>query len=131
MACACRTQYRFRMRFEKTTFWTRSSQLADECYRLTSLLPPAETYGLSSQIRRAACSVYANFAEGWGRESKRDSAHFMTMARGSLSELKAHLLFCVMRRYFNEQDIGPLCEEIDELSRILNTVRLNLLRNAR
>ena len=116
------------MNFEKTTIWSRISELADVCYRLTSQMPPIETHGLGAQTRRAACSVYANFAEGWGRESKRDSAHFMTMSRGSLSELKAHLLFAVKRGYFQAEQIEWACDEIEQLSKILKAIQLKLLR---
>ena len=116
------------MDFEKTTIWTRSVDLADECYRLVSRLPPSELYVLNSQIRRAACSVYANFAEGWSRESIRESIHFISMSRGSLSELKAHLLFCEQRNWFAGADLIALHQEIDELRRILAAVRLKLLK---
>lgn len=118
------------MDFEETSFWKRSTALADACYRLTSVLPPSETYGLSSQIRRAACSVYANFAEGWSRESMRESAHFIAVSRGSLAELKAHLLFCVLRGWMRAEDIAASLAEIDELRRILSTIRIRILRKA-
>lgn len=116
------------MHFEKTTIWPRAVELADCCYRLTSLLPPSETYGLSSQIRRASVSVYANFVEGWNRETKKDSANFLSISRASLAELKAHLLFCVKRRWLQPDDVRWALQEIDELYRIMTAIRLKLMR---
>lgn len=115
--------------FEETNLWTRLSDLADRCYVLVSKLPPSELYALSSQIRRAACSVYANFAEGWARESARESAHFVTMAKSSLAELKAHLLFCRTRNWLSAEDLEPVLREISELQRILAAIRMKILRN--
>lgn len=104
-------------------------ELCECCYKLTSRLPPSETYGLSAQIRRAAVSVYANFVEGWNRESKKDSAHFVSMSRASLAELKAHMLFCMRRRWFENDDVAWALNEIDELYRIFTAIRLKLMRD--
>ena len=66
--------------------------LAVEVYQLSRAWPKEEMYGLTSQARRAAVSVPANIAEGYGRQSTTSYAHFLKVARGSLKELETHLL---------------------------------------
>ena len=66
--------------------WQKVMDLAAEGYRLSKLFPKAEEYRLTSQILRAATSVPANIAEGHARGARKDDAHFITMARGSLAE---------------------------------------------
>ena len=79
---------------EDLDVWKMSMEIAADVYRLTAELPPDEKYGLSMQLRRAAVSVPANIAEGAARESSRDFARFVAIARGSLAELDTELLLC-------------------------------------
>ena len=72
--------------------WQRGMDLAAEVYRLSGCWPKEEMYGLTSQARRAAVSVPANIAEGYGRQSTTSYAQFLKIARGSLKELETHLL---------------------------------------
>lgn len=71
--------------------WQRAMDLAREVYRVTEQLPPAEKYGLSAQLRRAAVSIPSNIAEGHARGSTVDYARFLRMARGSFAELRTQL----------------------------------------
>src|SRR5690554_3775198 len=66
--------------------------LAGGCYRLTRTFPREEVYGMTSQIRRAAVSIPANIAEGWGRENRGEYIQFLRIAQGSLKEVETHLL---------------------------------------
>jgi four helix bundle protein len=65
--------------------------LAAEAYRLARLLPKEEQYRLTGQILRAAASVPANIAEGHARGTRKDYAHFVSIARGSLAETETFL----------------------------------------
>ena len=67
--------------------WKLAVELVIDLYDLTSSFPPSETYGLTAQIRRAAVSVPSNIAEGAARTTKREFAQFLSIARGSLSEI--------------------------------------------
>jgi four helix bundle protein len=62
--------------------------LAIDLYRDTARFPISERYGLTAQIRRAVVSISANIAEGAGRRSKKEFAQFLSIARGSTTELR-------------------------------------------
>ena len=67
--------------FRKLQVWEKAHQLALTLYHLTASLPHDETYGLSSQIRRAASSIPSNIAEGCGQDGDAELARFCTIAR--------------------------------------------------
>jgi four helix bundle protein len=72
--------------YTKIEAWKLADDLTVEVYRATHSFPREEIYGITSQLRRAACSVPANIVEGSSRESQKDYLHFLYIARGSLSE---------------------------------------------
>lgn len=63
------------MHYRELVVWQKAMEVAKVEYRLAPMLPREETYGMRSQITRAAASVPANIAEGWTRESVRERAH--------------------------------------------------------
>src|SRR5882672_8884750 len=71
--------------------WQKAKALAVRLYRETESFPKSETYGLSSQLRRASVSVASNIAEGQGRLTRGEFQHFLGMARGSLLEVDTQL----------------------------------------
>jgi four helix bundle protein len=72
--------------------WQRSVQMSVAIYRLTIAFPKEETFGLSSQLRRAGVSVASNIAEGYARNSTGEYKQFLGMARGSNSEAQTQLI---------------------------------------
>ena len=77
--------------FRDLNIWKNGLLIAREVYLLTKKLPKEETFGLSSQMRRAAISVPSNIAEGRSRNSRKDFAQFLHIALGSLAELETQL----------------------------------------
>jgi four helix bundle protein len=75
--------------------WQSGMDLTAGCYDLTRQFPKEELFGLTSQIRRAACSIPANIAEGYGRRNRNEYLQFLHIAQGSLKELETHLLIAV------------------------------------
>lgn len=71
--------------------WKESMALVKAVYQASQSFPKEEVYGLTSQIRRAAVSVPSNLAEGAARTGQRESAQFLSISRGSLSELETQL----------------------------------------
>jgi len=110
--------------------WRRAVDLVADTYRLTARLPARETYGLSSQMQRAATSVPANIAEGHGRRSTGEFLHHLSIANGSLKELETHLIVAVRLGYVQQEEIEPLLRESDEIGRML-TALMRSLRDRR
>lgn len=115
-------------RFEDLRVWQGGMDLAEAVYRLTASFPADERFGLTSQIRRAAASVPANIAEGWGRASRKDYIRFLRIARGSLYETKTHLLLSQRVLDLDASAIGAAIREIEPLRRQLQALISALAR---
>ena len=72
--------------------WREGMLLAEEAYRFTRAFPRDELFGLTAQIRRAAASVPANIAEGYGRDNTGNYIQFLRIAQGSCKEVETHAL---------------------------------------
>lgn len=99
--------------------WQKAMQLVNEIYALTRSFPSEEKFGLVSQMNRAAVSMPANIAEGWGRLSTRNYLQFLRISRGSLFELETLLLIARNQRFVEEVAAEVLLKKMDELSRML------------
>lgn len=111
------------MHYRELTAWQRAMDAARETYRLVPLLPKEETFGMRSQITRAAVSIPANIAEGWARESSRDTAPFLAIAHGSLAETETLLTLCEELGWFPVSRTALLRSHLDETSRMLTAMR--------
>jgi four helix bundle protein len=78
--------------FRDLVIWQRSIQMSVAIYKLTSVFPKEEMYGLTNQLRRAGVSVARNIAEGYARSSRGEYRQFLGMARGSNSEVQTQLV---------------------------------------
>ncbi len=106
--------------------WQKAIGLSVKVFELTVNLPRCEDYGLTSQIRRSSCSVYANIAEGFERATSADKSHFYTISKGSSSETQAHLEYGKKVKYFKSETVDCLIKEyqdvIFELNKIIKTL---------
>ncbi|WP_245455043.1 four helix bundle protein [Mesorhizobium sp. M9A.F.Ca.ET.002.03.1.2] len=96
--------------------------LAVSVYEMTRAWPKDELYGLTNQVRRAATSIPANIAEGYGRESRASYQQFLRIAQGSLKELETHLLIAQRVGIVSTEAVGPLMalsESVGKLVRLL------------
>ena len=100
-----------------------TSLLAKAVYALINQFPATEKYALSDQVRRAVVSIPSNIAEGCGRASDRDYAHFLSIARGSLYETMTQLEFAQSLGYIDAiKDVEELALEISRmLTKLRNT----------
>lgn len=113
--------------------WQKSMQLAREIYRLTELFPRVETYGLTSQMRRAAVSIPSKIAEGHERPSS-DYWQFLGHALGSLMEIETQLLLAEDLGYLEKGRSENLLQRTAELAKILHRLLRSLrirMRNER
>jgi four helix bundle protein len=78
--------------YQDLRVWQQAMSLAEGVYRITKEFPRDEVFGLTAQLRRAASSIPANIAEGYGREMTGSYVHFLRIAQGSLKELETHAL---------------------------------------
>ncbi len=115
--------------FRKMQVWEKAHQFVLRLYQITARFPKQEMYGLTSQIRRAAASIPANIAEGAGRETQAELAHFLYIATRSAAELDYHLLLARDLGYIDSHDYPELENCITEIKRMLygfsKTVRSN------
>ena len=109
--------------------WQKAMDLVVESYRIAGLLPKNETYGLVSQVQRAAVSVPANIAEGHGREHLGDYLRHLSVAHGSLMELETHFLLLHRLSYLPKSELEPALELSGEIGRMLTGLTKSLKKN--
>src|SRR5437867_11768167 len=112
--------------FRQLKVWEKSHELALAIYHITALFPREETYGLTSQIRRAASSIPSNIAEGCGRDGDAELARFCTIAKGSASELEYQLLLARDLKLLQPNDYETLSQQTVEIKRMLTILVLKL-----
>jgi four helix bundle protein len=111
-------------RFEQVGVWQKAHASVLAVYQLTAQFPKHETYSLSSQLRRAAVSVPANFAEGYKKASRADKARFLNIAQGSLEESRYYL---ILARDLGYADTTEMTRNLEEISRMLTAYHRQLL----
>lgn len=102
-------------RFEDMTVWQEAQDLAVMVYSVTKNYPKDEVYALTSQTRRAASSVSANIAEGFGRDTSKDKSHFYHIALGSLLETKNFVYLAARLDYVRQGDTNEIIEKIESV----------------
>lgn len=106
--------------YEKLHIWQRGMTLWERLYQVTSDFPDDERYGLVSQIRRAACSIPANIAEGYGKSTNRAFAAMVVHARGSAYELRTLIEGARRFGYIDSDTANEIHDEIVEVSMMIN-----------
>lgn len=103
-------------RFERLEAWQLARVFNRSVYRASRGFPKEEAFALTSQIRRASVSVSSNIAEGSGRNSDADFAHFLEIAYGSLMEVVSQLYLALDEKYLGESAFRALADEADTLA---------------
>ena len=114
---------------QKLDAWGKSVDLVVEVYKVTEGFPKEEKYGLTSQIRRAAVSVPANIAEGAGRYSQKEFAHFVSNAQGSASELETELIIAHRLGYLSEALFIELITDLERIGRLITGLTRRIRAN--
>jgi four helix bundle protein len=103
--------------FKDLKVWEMSIDFVTKIYKITTSFPSSETYGLTSQIRRAAVSIPSNIAEGSGRKNSKEFIQFLYVANGSLSEVETQLEIAFRLGYLKEQ--YPLSDSIKLIRKMI------------
>ena len=106
--------------FENLECWRHAREFRRAIYEASRKFPGEETFGLTAQVRRAACSVTANIAEGYGRYSFPERIQFCIMARGSLNEVLDHLYVALDEGYIAPERFNLLYSQGRRAEKILN-----------
>ena len=114
-------------KFEELDVYGKAIDFVNSIYTLTKRFPKDETFGLTSQLRRAAVSIAANISEGSAR-TKKDFSRFLDMSRGSVFECVT--LLEISQRQYNvgQQEYANLRSQLTELSKMLSGLKKSLNR---
>ena len=114
--------------YRKLEAWRKAMEVVDAVYRVSANFSADERFGLTSQMRRAAISVPSNIAEGYGRDHRKEYAHHVAIARGSLMELETQLIVAVKQGYCDREKVKPVWHLMQETGRIIHGL-LRSLKN--
>jgi len=105
--------------FKELKIWQKGFDIAVKSFKLTTLFPKEEKYGITSQITRAAVSIPSNIAEGSSRSSEKDYNRFIEISLGSTFELETQLLISQALN-FGEKDLTDgILRDLDEEQKML------------
>jgi len=116
--------------YQNLDAWNIGISLVSEIYEITSAFPKEELFGLVSQMRRAAISVPCNIAEGVGRQSKKDTIHFLHIARGSIYETQTLAHISKLNGYITKESTTSLSILIERSLQVTNGL-INYYRNSK
>ena len=109
--------------FENLGVYQKSRVLVKEVYKLQNKFPVEERYALGDQIRRSITSVTSNLAEGSGRDTNKDKAHFCVIAFGSLMEAFSQLQNAQDLGYISINEVEALRPQFEEVSKMLSGLK--------
>jgi four helix bundle protein len=109
-----------RHHFRELKCWQKGRELRKSLYQIAKSLPDFEKYALVSQIRRAAVSITANMAEGYGRFHYKENIQFCRQSRASVYECEDHLITCLDEKYIDQKKYNENLEIIVETRKILD-----------
>lgn len=103
--------------YKELDVWKRSIDMVSSVYGYTKQFPDSERFSLTNQIQRSAVSVPSNIAEGSGRTSNKEFAHYLSIAIGSCFELETQLIIAKNVGYFTSDDLFVELNEIQKMLR--------------
>jgi len=106
--------------FEELPVWQDARKFTNKIYSITNKFPKEELYGLTSQIRRATVSIMSNIAEGFDRRSDKELSNFLSMARGSSSEVQNDLYIALDLKYISEEEFKKMYAEAKKIAKQIN-----------
>jgi len=106
-------------RFEDIGAWKRARELTRKIYGISRDGALSRDFGLKDQIRRAAVSSMSNIAEGFERDGTQEFIHFLTMAKGSVGEVRSQLYVALDEGYISQQQFEDLYQDAEAISKMV------------
>ncbi|MDO9464790.1 MAG: four helix bundle protein [bacterium] len=106
--------------FSDIEAWKIGREVRKSVYAFIKTLPDGEKYNLSSQMRRAAVSITANIAEGYGRYHYQENIQFCRQSRGSIYEMQDHLITCLDEGYIAKEDYEKIYSLYEKATKAIN-----------
>lgn len=114
--------------FEDLVSWQEARKLVKEVYSVTSAQSFLSDPAFKSQLRRASISVMANIAEGHGRTGPGEYAHHLSVALGSLAELRSHLYVALDANFINQERFNSLMEQAVSVTNLTARLRVAIVK---
>lgn len=105
--------------YKELKAWEKAHCFTLKVYEVSKSFPKGELYSLTNQLRRAAFSIPANIAEGCGKNTQLEFAHFLNISLGSANEAEYFLILSKDLNYLNTEDFKELSEAINEVKAML------------
>ena len=115
--------------YRRLEVYQNAKVLSHEVCKLIKAFPIDERFGLCDQLRRAVMSVPINIAEGFGRFSSKEKAHFIQIALGSLNEVMCELELAFDESYINQEQLTNMESMILSVKKQLATLHRSVLQN--
>ena len=115
--------------YRRLDVYKNAKSLSHEVCKLTKTFPTEERFGLCDQLRRAAMSIPINIAEGFGRFSAKEKAHFLQIAFGSLNEVMCELELSYDEDYIDKEQFDNMETIILSVKKQLATLHRSVLAN--
>ncbi len=112
--------------FRELEVWQKAHALALDIYRVTNTFPDRERFGIVAQLRRAATSIPANIAEGFGRRTTRELLQSLTISNGSLEETRYFLILSNDLHYITATDLNRLDSQCNSIAQMLSALARSL-----
>lgn len=112
--------------YRNLVMWQKSHELVLEIYKITKTFPKEETFGITSQLRRAIVSVSANIVEGFKKRTKQSKINHYNIAEGSLAEANYFLLLSKDLAFIDELNFKLFEEKIEEVGKIIDSYIYNI-----
>ena len=108
------------MNYTELDVWISTRKLVKDVYLLSASFPNEELYVLTHQIRRCSVSIPSNIAEGLGRQSNKETIHFLFISKGSIYELETQLFLAFDLDYISKVELERIIEQITTCKKLLN-----------
>lgn len=112
--------------YQDLIVWQKAYDFGLQIYKLTRNFPKSEQFGMISQLRRSSTSIAVNIAEGSSRQSQKEFRQFVSIARGSLSEVETWILFSRDLKYISEEEFNELTKQLKIIGSLLHKLYKSL-----